>query len=167
MLPHFLWALVLSFLLAGPPPARAQTVTRLTLTLDTPVTLTGKNFSTITSAPVLFSLPSSSTSSSEVTISLASCAAASSNPPLVFVSNSSDSQVVPGPNGGADVFEVQIGSLGLGNFTLALSSGDAAVVLAVYGGTSSDNLEFGVTEGSKHSYLIPRSASTHMPSSHP
>ncbi|KAI9439426.1 stretch-activated Ca2+-permeable channel component-domain-containing protein [Lactarius psammicola] len=142
MLPQFLWALVVSYLLAGVPPARTQTTTRLALSFNTPVTLTG-NFST-TPAPVLFSLPSSSTSSSEVTISLALCAAASSNPPRVFVGNSS---VVPGPNGGADVFGVQIGSLGLGNFTLGLSSGSTAGVLAVYGGTSSDSLEIGVTEG--------------------
>ncbi len=163
MLPQFLWALVVSFLLAGVPPARAQTTTRLTLllSLDTPVTLTGKNFST-TSDPVLFSLPSSSTSSSEVTISLALCAAASSNPPRVFVSNSSDSQVVLGPNGGADAFGVQIGSLGLGNFTLGLSSGGTAGVLAVYGGTSSDSLEIGVTEGSKYSRLVLRSGPAQM-----
>lgn len=144
MLPQFLWALVV---LTGVPSARPQTTTRLALSLDTPVTLTGKNFSSI-STPVLFSLPSSSTSSSEVTISLALCAAASSNPPLVFVSNSSDSQVVPGPNGGANVFGVQIGNLGLGNFTLGLSSGSTAGVLAVYGGISSDSLEIGVTQGS-------------------
>ncbi|KAH9014589.1 stretch-activated cation channel Mid1 [Lactarius deliciosus] len=141
MLPQFLWAIVVSFFFAGAPPVRAQTTTELSF--DTPVTLTGKNFST-TSAPALFSLPSSS---SEVTISLALCAAASTNPPRVFVSNSSDSQVVPGPNGGADVFGVQIGSLGLGNFTLGLSSESTAGVLAVYGGTSSDSLEIGVTQG--------------------
>ena len=147
MLPQFLWALVISFLFASLPPTRAQTVTTLTLSLDTPVTLSGKNFST-TSSPVLFSLPPSS---SEITISLALCAAASSNPPLVFVSNSSDSQVVPGPNGGADAFGVQIGSLGLGNFILELSSGSTAGLLAVYGGSSSDSLEIGVTQGSKYS----------------
>lgn len=158
MLPQFLWALVVSFWLAAVPPARAQTTTRFTLSLDTPVTLTGNNFST-TSSPVLFSLPSSS---SEVTISLALCAAASSSPTLFFVSNSSDSQIVPGPNGGAGVFEVQIGSLGLGNFTLALSPGDTAGVLAVYGGSSSDNLEIGVTEGRKHICLIPRSVAAHI-----
>ncbi|KAH8993747.1 stretch-activated Ca2+-permeable channel component-domain-containing protein [Lactarius akahatsu] len=133
MLPQFLWAIVVSFLLADD----------YRLSFDTPVTVTGKNFST-TSAPALFSLPSSS---SEVTISLALCAAASTNPPRVFVSNSSDSQVVPGPNGGADVFGVQIGGLGLGNFTLGLSSESTAGVLAVYGGAPSDSLEIGVTQG--------------------
>lgn len=141
MLPQFFWAIVLSFFLAGVPSVRAQTTTALSF--DTPVTLTGKNFST-TSAPALFSLPSSS---SEVTISLALCASASTNPPRVFVSNSSDSQVVPGPNAGADVFGVQIGGLGLGNFTLGLSSESTAGVLAVYGGASSDSLEIGVTQG--------------------
>ncbi|KAI9439066.1 stretch-activated Ca2+-permeable channel component-domain-containing protein [Lactarius indigo] len=141
MLPQFLWAAVVSFLLAGVPPVRAQTTTGLSF--DTPVTLTGKNFST-TSAPVLFSLPSSS---SDVTISLALCAVASTNPPHVFVSNSSDSQVVPGPNGGADVFGVQIGALGLGNFTLGLSPESTGGLLAVYGGASSDSLEIGVTQG--------------------
>ncbi|KAH9032281.1 stretch-activated Ca2+-permeable channel component-domain-containing protein [Lactarius pseudohatsudake] len=140
MLPQFLWAIVLSFFLAGVPSVRAQTTTALSF--GTPVTLTGKNFST-TSAPTLFSLPSSS---SEVTISLALCVAASTNPPHVFVSNSSDPQVVPGSNGGADVFGVQIGSLGLGNFTLGLSSESTAGVLAVYGGASSDSLEIGVTQ---------------------
>src|SRR6266404_2325940 len=103
MLPQCLWALVVSLLLAA-LPTRAQTTQRFTL--DTPVILTGNNFTT-TSTPVLFSLPSSSTSS-QVTISLALCAAASNNPPRVFVSNSSGSQVVPGPNGGVDVYEVQI-----------------------------------------------------------
>ncbi|KAN0128026.1 Stretch-activated cation channel Mid1, partial [Lactarius tabidus] len=139
MLTQFLWALVA----AGAPPTRAQTAATPTLALDSPLTLSGQNFST-TSSPVLFSLPPSS---SQVTISLALCAAASSSPPLVFVSNSSDSQVVPGPNGGTDVFGVQIGSLGLGNFTLEPSSGSTAGVLAVYGGTSSDSLEIGVTQG--------------------
>src|ERR1700761_4343811 len=141
MLPQFLWALVISFLFTGLPPTRAQTATTLTLSLDTPATLSGKNFST-TSSPVLFSLPPSS---SEVTISLALCATASSNPPLVFVSNSSDSQVVPGPNGDAGVFGIQISSLCLGNFTLEPSSGSTAGILAVYGGSSSDSLEIGVT----------------------
>lgn len=151
MLPQLLWALVA----AG---ARAQTASTPTLPLDSPVTLSGKNFST-TSSPVLFSLPSSS---SQVTISLALCATASSSPPLVFVSNSSDSQVVPGPNGGADVFGVQIGSLGLGNFTLEPSSGSTAGVLAVYGGTSSDSLEIGVTQGSEYPPLVLPSVSTHI-----
>ena len=142
MLTQFLWALVF----AGIPSTRAQT----TLSFDTPLTLTGNNFSS-TSSPVLFSLPPSS---SEVTISLALCAAASSNPPLVFVSNGSDSQFVPGPNGGTDVFGIQIGSPGLGNFTLEPSSGSTAGVLAVYGGSSSDSLEIGVTQGSEYSYPI-------------
>ncbi|KAF8269120.1 stretch-activated Ca2+-permeable channel component-domain-containing protein [Lactarius quietus] len=143
MLPQFPWAPVVSLWFVGVPLARAQTATPLTLSFDTPVTLSGANFST-TSSPVLISLPPSS---SEVTISLALCAVASSNPPLVFVSNSSDSQVVPGPNGGADVFGIQIGSPGLGNFTLEPSSGSTAGVLAVYGGSSSDSLEIGVTQG--------------------
>ena len=151
MLHQFLWAL----LAVGAPPTRAQSATTPALLFDSPVALSGQNFST-TSSPVLFSLPSSS---SQVTISLALCAAASSSPPLVFVSNSSDSQVVPGPNGGADVFGVQIGSLGLGNFTLEPSSGSTVGLLAVYGGTSSDSLEIGVTQGSEYPPLVLPSAS--------
>jgi hypothetical protein len=62
------------------------------------------------------------------------------------VSNSSDSQVIPGPNGGSDVFEVTLSGLGLGNLTLDV--GDSTGLLAVYGGTTSDNLEIGVSQGS-------------------
>src|SRR5579863_3129842 len=78
---------------------------QLSLSFNTPVTLTGSNFT----APQVFSLPSSS---SQVTISLALCAAPSSSPPRVFVTNSSSSSqpVVPGPDGGTDVFEVTIDS---------------------------------------------------------
>jgi hypothetical protein len=48
------------------------------------------------------------------------------------------------------VFPVTIGSLGLGNFTLQLSAATTTTtgVLAVYGGTASDSLEIGVSEGS-------------------
>ena len=151
MLHQFVWAIVA----ASAHPTRAQNATTPTLAFNSPVALSGRNFST-TSSPVLFSLPSSS---SQVTISLALCAAASSNPPLVFVSNSSDSQVVPGPNGGADVFGVQIGSLGLGNFTLEPSSRSTAGLLAIYGGTSSDSVEIGVTQGSEYLPLVLPSAS--------
>ncbi|KAI0259513.1 stretch-activated Ca2+-permeable channel component-domain-containing protein [Gloeopeniophorella convolvens] len=140
MLPHTLWALVASFLLDA-PLTRAQT-SSLPLTFNTPVTLTGKNFST-TSTPVLFALPPSS---SPITISLALCAAASSSPPRVFVSNST-AQVVPGPSGGEDVFEVVLGSLGLGNFTLWMPQDSTGGALAVYGGSASDNLELGASEG--------------------
>jgi calcium channel MID1 len=138
-----LWSLSLSLL--SLPFALAQTP-KASLSFDTPVTLTGSNFSTTSSTPLLFSLPSSS----QITISLALCAAPSSNPPSVFVTNSSSSSqlVVPGPDGGPDVFQLTIGSLGLGNLTLDLPDGDAAAgVLAVYGGTTSDSLEIGVSQG--------------------
>ena len=61
------------------------------------------------------------------------------------MSNNTDSQLVPGPDGGSDVFEVTLGALGSGNLTLNL--GDSTGLLAVYGGTTSDNLEIGVSEG--------------------
>lgn len=121
-----------------------------TLSFDTPLTLSGNNFST-TSTPLLFSLPSDS----QITISLALCDAPSSSPPLVFVTNSSSSQVIPGPSGGSDVFEVTLSSLGLGNFTLEFPAGDTTGgVLAVYGGTTSDSLEIGVSQGGR-SLLSP------------
>ncbi|KAI0245821.1 stretch-activated Ca2+-permeable channel component-domain-containing protein [Lactifluus subvellereus] len=142
MLPQSLWALVASFLFSL-PSTRAQS-SPFSLSLNTPVTLTGNNFSG-SSTPVLFSLPSSS--SSNLTISLALCATTSSSSPRVFVSNSGSSQTVPGPSGGADVFEVILGNLGLGNFTLALPAGGATGVLAVYGGQASGSLEIGVSEG--------------------
>ena len=111
------------------------------LSLDTPLSLSASNFSTSTSTPLLFSLPSSA----QLTISVALCAPPSSSAPRVFVSNSSDSQVIPGPSGGLDVFEVTLSGLGLGNLTLDVS--DSAGLLAVYGGTTSDNLEIGVSQG--------------------
>jgi hypothetical protein len=61
------------------------------------------------------------------------------------VSNSSNSQVIPGPDGESDVFEVTLSGLGLGNLTLDV--GDSTGLLAVYGGTTSDNLEIGVSQG--------------------
>ena len=144
MLAQSRWPLHPLFLLSL-PFALSQS-TQLSLSFDSPLTLTGTNFST-TSTPLLFSLPSSS----QITISLALCAAASSSPPRVFVTNGSSSSqpVVPGPDGGPDVFQVTIGSTGLGNLTLDLPTGDdaAAGVLAVYGGTTSDSLEVGVSQG--------------------
>ena len=72
------------------------------------------------------------------------------------MSNSSDTQVFLGPNGGPDVFEVTINSLGLGNLTL--DAGDTTGVLAVYGGTASDSLEIGVSIGGKATNLPRLSA---------
>jgi hypothetical protein len=43
------------------------------------------------------------------------------------------------------VFEVTLSGLGLGNLTLDV--GDSTGLLAVYGGTTSDNLEIGVSQG--------------------
>ncbi|SRR6266851_5532837 len=146
MLAQSLWALSASLLLSL--PSTLSQSTQLSLSFDTPVTLTGSNFTT-TSTPLVFSLPSSS----QITISVALCAAASSSPPRIFVTNSSSSSqlVVPGPAGGPNVFQVTIGTLGLGNLTLELpTGGDAAAgVLAVYGGTPSDSLEIGVSQGGK------------------
>ncbi|KAF8493803.1 stretch-activated Ca2+-permeable channel component-domain-containing protein [Russula emetica] len=102
-----------------------------TLSLDTPISLSANNFST--STQLLFSLPSSS----QLSISIALCAPPSSNPPRVFVSNSSNSQVIPGPNGGSDVFEVTLSGLGLGNLTLDV--GDSTGLLAH---SSSPHLSF-------------------------
>jgi hypothetical protein len=79
------------------------------------------------------------------------------------VSNSSSSQVIPGPDGGLDVFEVTLSGLGLGNLTLDVS--DSTGLLAVYGGTTSDNLEIGVSQGGMatnltyHILLHPNSSS--------
>jgi hypothetical protein len=136
-----LWPLV--SLLISLPLTRPQS-TLSSLNLNTPLSLAGNNFSS--PAPLLFSLPSSS----QLTISIALCASPSSNPPRVFVSNSSASQVPPGPNGGPDVFEVTLNSLGLGNLTL--DAGDTTGVLAVYG-TTSDSLEIGVSQGGKATNL--------------
>jgi calcium channel MID1 len=141
---QLLWPLSASLLLSLPFALSQNTQTALSF--KTPVTLAGNNFST-SSAPVLFSLPSSS---SQISISLALCAVASSNPPRIFATNSSSSSqpVVPGPNGGPDVFEVTITTLGLGDLTLDLPTGSAAAgVLAVYGGSTSDSLEIGVSQG--------------------
>jgi len=165
MLAQSLWALSALFLLSL-PSTLAQSI-QIQLSFDTPVTLTGGNFST-TSTPLVFSLPSSS----QITISIALCAAASSTPPHIYVTNSSsDSQVViPGPAGGLDVFEVTFNSLGLGNFTLDLLTGDpAAGVLAVYGGTTSDSLEIGVSQGGERVllYLDSSTQQTHVSSSSP
>jgi hypothetical protein len=133
-----LWPLLLLFSL--PWVVRPQS-THPALSLDTPLSLSANNFSTSTSTPLLFSLPSSS----ELTISIALCAPPSTNALRVFVSNSSNSQVIPGPDGGSDVFEVTLSGLGLGNLTLDV--GDSTGLLAVYGGTTSDNLEIGVSQG--------------------
>lgn len=165
MLAQSLWALSALFLLSL-PSTLAQS-TQIQLSFDTPVTLTGGNFST-TSTPLVFSLPSSS----QITISIALCAAASSTPPHIYVTNSSsDSQVViPGPAGGLDVFEVTFNSLSLGNFTLDLLTGDpAAGVLAVYGGTTSDSLEIGVSQGGERVLLCLNKSTqqTHVSSSSP
>jgi hypothetical protein len=139
--PRMLWVLVL---LLSLPLIRPQSI-HSSLSLDTPLSLSANNFSS--STPLLFSLPTSS----QLNISVALCAPPSSTPPRVFVSNSSDSQVIPGPNGGPDVFEVIVGSLGLGNVTL--DAGDTTGVLAVYGGTTSDSLEIGVSQGGKAANL--------------
>jgi hypothetical protein len=133
-----LWPLLLFFSL--PWVVRPQS-THPALSFDTPLSLSANNFSTSTSTPVLFSLPSSS----QLTISIALCAPPSTNAPRVFVSNSSNSQVIPGPDGESDVFEVTLSGLGLGNLTLDV--GDSTGLLAVYGGTTSDNLEIGVSQG--------------------
>jgi calcium channel MID1 len=135
-----LWPLVCLFFL---PLTRSQSI-HSSLSLNAPLSLSGNNFS---STPLLFSLPSSS----QLTVSIALCTSPSNTPPRVFVSNSSDSQVTPGPNGGPDVFEVILGSLGLGNLTL--DAGDTTGVLAVYGGTTSDSLEIGVSQGGKATNL--------------
>jgi len=141
-----LWALALLLAL---PLTRTQS-TRPSLSLDTPLPLAGNNFSTT----LIFSLPSSS----QLTVSVALCAPQSSNPPRVFVSNSTNSQLIPGPNGGQDVFEVNITSLGLGNLTL--DAGSRSGLLAVYGGTASDNLEIGVSQGGMSTNFLPP---THHP----
>ncbi|KAI0275521.1 stretch-activated cation channel Mid1 [Russula aff. rugulosa BPL654] len=133
-----LWPLVLLFSL--PCLVRPQS-TLPALSFNTPLSLSANNFSTSTSTPLLFSLPSSS----QLTVSVALCAAPSSNAPSVFVSNSTNSQLVPGPNGGSDVFEVTLGDLGLGNLTLDVSASTG--LLAVYGGTTTDSLEIGVSQG--------------------
>ncbi len=130
-----LWAVVCLFSLSL---IRCQT-TRPSLSLDTPLALSANNFSS--STLLLFSLPASS----QLSISLALCAPASTNAPRVFVSNSTDSNIIPGPNGGRDVFEVILTSLGLGNLTINAS--ETTGLLAVYGGTTSDNLEIGVSQG--------------------
>lgn len=130
------WPLVLLFTF---PWVYSQS-THPALSLDTPLPLSANNFST-SSTPLLFSLPSSS----QLTISISLCASPSSSPPRVFVSNSSNSQIIPGPNGGSDVFEVTLSDLGLGNLTVDAS--DSTALLAVYGGTSSDSLEIGVSQG--------------------
>jgi len=135
--PEMLWPLVLLSLL---PCVWPQSI-HPALSLDTPLSLSANNFSTSTSTPLLFSLPSSS----QLTISIALCAPPSSNAPRVFVSNSSSSQLIPGPDGGSDVFQVTLSGLGLGNLTLDV--GDSTGLLAVYGGTTSDNLEIGVSQG--------------------
>ena len=134
-----LWPLVLLF--SFPCLVRPQS-TLPALSFNTPLSLSANNFSTSTSTPLLFSLPSSS----QLTVSVALCAAPSSNAPSVFVSNSTNSQLVPGPNGGSDVFEVTLGDLGLGNLTLDVSASTG--LLAVYGGTTTDSLEIGVSQGS-------------------
>jgi hypothetical protein len=69
-----------------------------------------------------------------------------------LVSNGTDSQVLPDPSGGPDVYEVTISSLGLGNLTLEFSE-DAVGVLAVYGGTTSDSLEIGISQGGTQPFL--------------
>lgn len=149
-----LWPLVL---FSFPWLVRPQS-TQPALALDTPLSLSANNFSTSTSTPLLFALPPSS----QLTISVALCASPSSNAPRVFVSNSTDSQLVPGPNGGSDVFEVTLGGLGLGNVTLDVV-GDSTGLLAVYGGTTSDNLEIGVSEGGMYNpiYHSPPKNSRH------
>jgi calcium channel MID1 len=146
-----LWPLV--SLLLSLPLTRSQS-TLSSLSLNTPLSLSGNNFSS--PAPLLFSLPSSS----QLTISIALCASPSSSPPRVFVSNSSDSQVPPGPSGGLDVFEITLNSLGLGNLTL--DAGDTTGVLAVYGGTTSDSLEIGVSQGGKATNLPRPSPPTEL-----
>ncbi|KAI9436404.1 stretch-activated cation channel Mid1 [Russula earlei] len=142
MLAQSFWALLvlLSF-----PLIRSQT-TQLSLSFDTPVTLIGNNFSTSASNPVLFSLPSSS----QITISLALCASASSNPPRVFVSSSGSVILGPSNADGQNLSQVTLNGLGLGNFTLqfpAAGGGGGGGILAVYGGTQSDSLEIGVSQG--------------------
>ena len=163
MLAQSSWALSALFLLSLPSTLAQSPQTQLSF--DTPVTLTGGNFST-TSTPVVFSLPSSS----QITISIALCAAASSSPPHVFVTNtSSDSQVViPGPAGGPNVFELTFNGLGLGNFTLDLPAGDgtAVGVLAVYGGTTTDSLEIGVSQGGKRVLYRLHVINSRLSSSH-
>lgn len=133
-----LWPLVL--LVTLPWAVRPQS-TRPALSLDSPLDISAGNFSNSTSTPLLFSLPSSS----QLTVSVALCATPSSNAPRIFVSNSSNSQVIPGPNGGSDVFEITPSGLGLGNLTLDTSGSTG--LLAVYGGTASDSLEIGVSQG--------------------
>src|SRR5712672_941182 len=164
MLEQSLWAIALAFVFSF-PLIRSQS-TQSSLSFDTPVTLTGNNFSTASSTPVLFSLPSAS----QITVSLALCTTASNDPPRVFLSNSSN--VIPGPNSGEpNVYEVTLSSLGLGNFTLELpAGGDSAGsggVLAVYGGTTSDSLEIGVSQGGKPSSLLLCSRdSSFLPANH-
>ena len=153
-----LWPLVLLFSL--PCLVRPQS-THPALSLESPLSLSANNFSTSASTPLLFSLPTSS----QLTVSVALCASPSSNPPTVFVSNSTDSQVIPGPNGGSDVFEITLGGLGLGNLTLDV--GDSTGLLAVYGGTTSDNLEIGVSQGGmiiQSTSLLPNSSSSYSDS---
>jgi hypothetical protein len=145
-----LWPLVLLFTL--PWVVRPQS-TQPALSLDSPLSLSATNFSNSTSTPLLFSLPSSS----QLTVSVALCATPSSNAPSIFVSNSSNSQVIPGPNGGSDVFEITPSGLGLGNLTL--DTGGSTGLLAVYGGTESDSLEIGVSQGGMTTNLTSPSPS--------
>lgn len=144
-----LWPLVLLFIF--PRVVRPQS-TQQALSLDTPLLISAGNFSNSTTTPLLFSLPSSS----QLTVSVALCATPSSNAPTIFVSNSSNSQVIPGPNGGSDVFEITPSGLGLGNLTV--DTGGSTGLLAVYGGTASDSLEIGVSQGGM---------TTNLPSSSP
>ena len=153
--PRMLWPLVL--LVTLPWAVRPQS-SRPALSLDSPLDISAGNFSNSTSTPLLFSLPSSS----QLTVSVALCATPSSNAPSIFVSNSSNSQVIPGPNGGSDVFEITLSGLGLGNLTLDTSGSTG--LLAVYGGTASDSLEIGVSQGGMINQSPSSFSQTHHPS---
>jgi hypothetical protein len=130
-LPPSLWALIVSFALL--PPAAAQT----SLTLNNVLQLA--NTTSSSSAPLLLSLPSTS---SLLSVSIALCASASSSGLSFFVTNSSTVST-PGPGGGTDVFQLDLGDDGVGNWTGVMTESGK---LAVYSLAATDSMQIAASD---------------------
>lgn len=119
------------------------------LPLGQPVPLSSNNLPT----HAAFALPRSSL---PLTISIALCSVPAANGPRFFATNNSAINL-PGPDGGADVYEVAIGNNGIGNVTLyGLNNGGT---FAVDAGSGQQEFEVGVSDSGK--YVLSYSRQIH------
>ncbi|KAI0309143.1 stretch-activated Ca2+-permeable channel component-domain-containing protein [Amylostereum chailletii] len=144
ILPQSLWLLVSAWVL--PTWVQAQTSVTKSLPLNVPIPLSSSNFSGTN--PLLFALPDP-TSAHTLWVSIARCSSSQSAAQF-FVTNSS-AVATPGPDGGTDVFQIDVGSHGFGNWAGPIEPG--AGKLAIWGAGASDTVQVGASDRGAFAHL--------------